>query len=110
MLEDFHQLPQWVVRTAASEANQNAEIRGQVKERFHRESTPTFQVPKEFECDRAFLVDPADAVYVENMNAYLFRGEGRHTMMTDEFGISSFERLTLVSGRWPSRCWPVRGG
>ena len=39
---------------------------------------------KAFECDRAFLADPADATYVDKMNAYLFRGEGCHLMMTDD--------------------------
>ena len=63
---------------------QNAEIRGQIMERFLRASTRSFQAPKEFECDRAFLTDPADAIYVGNMNAYFFRGEGRHPMMTDD--------------------------
>ena len=64
--------------------NQNAGIHGQVMERSRCESTRPFQVPKEFECDRAFLVDPADAIYVERMNVYLFREEGRHPMMTDD--------------------------
>ena len=82
--EDVRQLPRWDVRTVASVVNQNAEIRGQVMERLLRESTQSFQVPKEFERDRAFLADPADAIYVETMNAYLFRGEGRHPMMTDD--------------------------
>ena len=82
--EDFCHLPRWDVRTVDSLVNQNAEIRGQVMERFLRESTRSFQVPKEFDCYRAFLADPADAIYVEKMNAYLFRGEGRHPMMTDD--------------------------
>ena len=82
--EDVRQLPRWNVRRAASVANQMAEIRAQVMVRFLRESTRSFQVPKEFECNRAFLVDPAESIYVEKMNAYLFRGEGRHPMMTDD--------------------------
>ena len=77
-------LPRWDVRTVASVVNLNAEIRGQFMERFLREQTRPFQVPKELECDRTFLADPADAIYVENMTAYLFRGEGRHPMMTDD--------------------------
>ena len=81
---DVCHLPRWDMRTVASVVNQNEEIRGQVMERFLRESTGSFQVPKEFECDRAFLADPADAIYVEKMNTYFFRGEGRHPMMTDD--------------------------
>ena len=53
-------------------------------ERFRRESTRSFQVPKKFEYDRGLLADPADAIYVEKMNAYLFRGEWRHPMMNDD--------------------------
>ena len=82
--EDVCHLPRWDVRTVASVVNQNAKMRGQVMERFLRESTRSFQVPKEFECDRAYLADPADAICVEKMNAYLFRGEGRHPMMADD--------------------------
>ena len=64
------------MRALASVVNQNAEIRGHVMERFLRESTRSFQVPKEFECDRAFLADPADEIYVEKMNAYFSEGKG----------------------------------
>ena len=39
---------------------------------------------KELECDRALLADPVDAIYVEKMNSYLFHGEGRHPVMTDD--------------------------
>ena len=63
------QLPRWDVRTVASVVNQNTEIRGQVMDRFLRDSTRSFQVLKEFECDRAFLADPTDEIYVEKMNA-----------------------------------------
>ena len=82
--EAICQLPRWDVRTIASVVNQNAEIRDRVIGRFLRESTRSFQIPKELECDRAFLADPADAIYVEKMNAYLFRGKGRHPIMTDD--------------------------
>ena len=41
-------------------------------------------MPKEIECDRAFIADPADAIYVEKMSAYLFQGEGRHPMMNED--------------------------
>ena len=30
------------------------------------------------------LADPADAIYVEKMDAYLFQEEGRHPMMTHD--------------------------
>ena len=56
--------------------NQKTEIRGQVMERYLRESTRSFQVPNEFECDRVFLADPADAIYMEKMHAYFSEGKG----------------------------------
>lgn len=43
-------------------------------------------MPNGFECDRAYLVHPADTLYLEKMNAYSFRGEGRHPLMTDNRG------------------------
>ena len=42
------------------------------------------QSAEKLECGPAFLADPADAIYVEKMNAYLFCGEGRHPMMTED--------------------------
>ena len=84
MWECICQLSRWDVQTVASVVNQNAEIRAQVIQRFLRESTRSFQVPKEIECDRAFLADPADSIYVGKMNAYFFHWEGRHLMMTDD--------------------------
>ena len=47
----------------ASVAIQNAEVRGQLIDRFFRESVRSFPVPEELACDRAFLADPADAAY-----------------------------------------------
>ena len=111
LFEEVFHLPRWDVRTVASVVNQNAEIRGQVMGRFFLESTRSFQVPKEFECDRAFLAEPADTIYVEKMNAYLFQGEGRHPMMTDNRvrNILVRERqwktafaLLVGTGRWGS--------
>ena len=49
-----------------------------------RESVRSFLVPKELECDRAIPVKPADSIYVEGMNEYLFRGVGRHPALTDD--------------------------
>ena len=69
---------------AASVAIQNAKVRGQVVDRFIRESVRSFQVPDELACDRAVLGDPADAAYVEKMNDFLLRVVGRHPLMTDE--------------------------
>ena len=69
---------------AASVAIQNAEVRGQVVDRFIRESVRSFQDLEELACDRAFLGDPADAAYVEKMNDFLLRGVGRHPLMTDD--------------------------
>ena len=40
-------------------------------------------MPRQLECDRAFLIDASGAVYVERMNEYLIRGNGRHPMLTD---------------------------
>ena len=74
--EDICQLPRCHLRTVASVVNQSAEIRKQGMEWFLRESPRSFQVPKEFECDRAFLADPADAIYFERMNRYMFREKG----------------------------------
>ena len=82
--EDVCRLSRWHVRTAASVAIQNAEVRGQVVDQFIRESVRSFQVPEELACDWAFLRDPADAAYVEKRNDFLLRGVGRHPLMTDE--------------------------
>ena len=82
--EDDCRLSRWDVRIAASVAIQNAEVRGQVIERFIRESVHWFQVPEELACDRAFLGDPADAAYVEKINDFLLRGVGRHPLITDD--------------------------
>ena len=60
--EAICQLSRWEVRRKASVASHNAEIRGQAMEWFLRESTRSFQVPKELEFDRTFLADPADAI------------------------------------------------
>ena len=59
--EDVCRLSRWDVRRAASVAIQNAEVHGQVVDRFIRESVRSFQVPEELACDRAFLGDPEDA-------------------------------------------------
>ena len=69
---------------AALVAIQNAEVSGQVVKRFIRELVHSFQVPEELACDRAFLEDPADAAYVEKMNAVLLHGVDRHPLMTDD--------------------------
>ena len=82
--QDFCRLPRWDVRMTASVAIQNAEVRGQVTERFIRESFRSFHVPEELACDREFLGDPADAACVEKMNDFLLRGVCRHPLMTDD--------------------------
>ena len=40
--------------------------------------------PKDLACHRAYLVDPADAAYVEEMNDFLLRSVSRHPLMTDD--------------------------
>ena len=82
--DDVCRLPRCDVRMAASVAIQNAEVSGQVIERFIRDSVSSFQVPDELACDRAFLRNPADAEYVEKMNDFLLGGVGRHSLMTDD--------------------------
>ena len=82
--DDVCRLSRWDFRMAASVSVQNAEVRGQVVERFIRESVRSFHVPDELACDRAFLGDQADAAYMEKMIDFLLRGVGRHPLMTDE--------------------------
>ena len=82
--EDFYRLPRWDMRLASTVAMQDAEIREEIMGRVFRESVRSYQVPKEIECDCAFLVEAADAIYVERMNEYLFQGVGRHPMLTDD--------------------------
>ena len=65
-------------------AIQNAEVRGQAIGRFIRESVRSFQIPEKLACDRAYLVDAADAAYVEKMNDFLLCGAVRHHLMTDD--------------------------
>ena len=69
---------------ALTVAMQDGEIRDEIMERVFRESVRSYQVPKEPECDRAFLVEAADPIYVECKNEYLFRGIGRHPILTDD--------------------------
>ena len=63
---------------------ENAEVRNQLIERVIRELVRSFQVPKDLACDRAYLVDPADVIYVKHMNDFLLHGVGRHPLMTDD--------------------------
>ena len=83
--EDVCRLLRWDVRMAASVAIQNAKVRGQVVERFIRESVRLFQVPEEPACDRGVLGDPGDAAYVKKMKDFLPREVGRYSLMTDDW-------------------------
>ena len=106
--EDVCRSSRWDVRMAALVAIQNAEVRGQVVDRFIRESVRSFQVPEELACDRAFLGDPADAADVEKMNDFLLRGVGRHPSMADNRSRNIVVRETDPRQWKTSRCWPVR--
>ena len=58
--EDLSQLPRREIRLASTVAMQDAEIRDEIMGRVFRESVRSYQVPKELECDRAFLVESTE--------------------------------------------------
>lgn len=78
MCEEVCQLRRWDVRKAAPVAVQSAEGRSQVIRRIIRETVRSFQVPKGRVCDREYLVDPANAQYVEKMNYFMRLEVGLH--------------------------------
>ena len=80
--EDVRELGRWDTRQVPEAASLRPSYAEEICRRFVDASRCRYQIPGTVRCDRTFLVDAVDGLYVKKTSAWLFDGVGRFPVMS----------------------------